>query len=618
MSTPSPLEVNTYTVGDQIEPRVAGLDDGSWMVAWSSEYRPPNSFDALNWDVFLKFYKEDGTGITEVRLDTDPDHGKEALLNTCTLANGTYLVTWAEYEGTSSQDYTTFMRRYDGSGVALGEAVDLGTNSADATFDYHTSIAASGGGWYSLIAQTNASDSAVNTEFVTFDETGAIISSFTLSGSWDNDTTATIAELADGRIVSYHLDQVTASATGLKLFDSDGSDMSGTIAVPVQVSSPKILALDDGGFLLSGVNAGKLYFQRYDSDGALMFSKAATFDILNSDRPEQWSVVALENGNFVACIIERGNSQLSLRTYDSSGTLLTIDDNEISNSNAVSATALEDGGWVYTANSWDSNVTTQSQWNVVQQRFDADGNAIFTYDVAPQSENRSFPILEDMSYTFSTADFPFSDAGEENSLHDDFAGITVTTLPTSGNLTLDGMLLAAGDKISADDIGKLVFTPATNAFGKHYGDFQFKIRDSGSANAGGSNTSDTYSFRIDVQAVVDTFTGTSGPETIVGTDDRDILIGKKGRDILEGGTGADTFVFRNGDGKDTITDFTATGSSHDVLDLSAISDVDSFRDLKRDHLQAQGDDTWIVFNNRNHVVLENVDVADLGKRDFLL
>ncbi len=49
----------------------------------------------------------------------------------------------------------------------------------------------------------------------------------------------------------------------------------------------------------------------------------------------------------------------------------------------------------------------------------------------------------------------------------------------------------------------------------------------------------------------------------------DRVIGSSAADILYGGSGNDTFVFHVGGGKDVIADFTASGSSHDVIELSS-------------------------------------------------
>ncbi|MEM9002142.1 MAG: hypothetical protein AAGE59_01315 [Cyanobacteria bacterium P01_F01_bin.86] len=68
------------------------------------------------------------------------------------------------------------------------------------------------------------------------------------------------------------------------------------------------------------------------------------------------------------------------------------------------------------------------------------------------------------------------------------------------------------------------------------------------------------SDRIGGKAGDDILSGDAGDDIIWGDDGDDILMGVTGNDILTGdngssGSGSDTFVFGNGDGTDTITDF---------------------------------------------------------------
>ena len=53
----------------------------------------------------------------------------------------------------------------------------------------------------------------------------------------------------------------------------------------------------------------------------------------------------------------------------------------------------------------------------------------------------------------------------------------------------------------------------------------------------------------------DTIDGGSGDDNLYGDAGNDIIYGGIGDDILTGGNGSDQFVFKTGDGQDTITDF---------------------------------------------------------------
>ena len=67
-------------------------------------------------------------------------------------------------------------------------------------------------------------------------------------------------------------------------------------------------------------------------------------------------------------------------------------------------------------------------------------------------------------------------------------------------------------------------------------------------------------------AGANTIYGYGGNDTLNGGAGNDTLYGGVGTDKLTGGTGRDTFVYANGDGKDTITDYTA---GQDTLQISS-------------------------------------------------
>ena len=75
-------------------------------------------------------------------------------------------------------------------------------------------------------------------------------------------------------------------------------------------------------------------------------------------------------------------------------------------------------------------------------------------------------------------------------------------------------------------------------------------------------------------ALDDVLYGLAGNDTVLGAAGSDRLHGGAGDDTLNGGAGSDTFVFRHGDGVDTVQDFTAGSGSDDVLELVGLGYVD--------------------------------------------
>jgi Ca2+-binding RTX toxin-like protein len=111
--------------------------------------------------------------------------------------------------------------------------------------------------------------------------------------------------------------------------------------------------------------------------------------------------------------------------------------------------------------------------------------------------------------------------------------------------------------------------------------------------------------------------GNSGKNSIDGLAGSDLIWGHAGADRLTGGSGADQFVFNTGDGKDRITDFAATGSIHDTLDLAGLASITSYADLTKNHMRQVGSDVLINGLNGDSILLKNLKLAALDKGDFL-
>ena len=115
----------------------------------------------------------------------------------------------------------------------------------------------------------------------------------------------------------------------------------------------------------------------------------------------------------------------------------------------------------------------------------------------------------------------------------------------------------------------------------------------------------------------DVLNGGGGADSLAGGADFDILLGSTGNDTLTGGGGSgDVFIFQDGFGQDTVTDFDALDDT-EVLDISALSAV-TFTDyatFETNHLATDGSD--VVFTaGGDSIRLENVTLADLDENDF--
>lgn len=107
-------------------------------------------------------------------------------------------------------------------------------------------------------------------------------------------------------------------------------------------------------------------------------------------------------------------------------------------------------------------------------------------------------------------------------------------------------------------------------------------------------------------------TGNAGANSLDGGAGVDYLDGGKGADMLTGGLDADRFVFRTGNGIDTVTDFT---KGMDYVDVDGVKGYGSFADLSS-HITQHGANTWIDFDQGQRLVLDHVTATTLTADDF--
>jgi ELWxxDGT repeat protein/VCBS repeat-containing protein len=98
----------------------------------------------------------------------------------------------------------------------------------------------------------------------------------------------------------------------------------------------------------------------------------------------------------------------------------------------------------------------------------------------------------------------------------------------------------------------------------------------------------------------DLLNGTTAAESIDGLEGDDVITGFQGDDLLQGGPGADSFVFRAGDGNDTIWDFMV---GVDALVLDGVTIASS---VEADGNGDGADDTVLTLSSGDTIILDLV------------
>ena len=110
----------------------------------------------------------------------------------------------------------------------------------------------------------------------------------------------------------------------------------------------------------------------------------------------------------------------------------------------------------------------------------ADGlgiGSIVDNDTPPLGRDATVTTAEDVRFVFSLGNFLMNDAEQGNNVN--ASAVRIDVLPNNGSLYLNGVLVAAGQVVSAAAIaaGQLQFLPAPDANGSNYANFRFSVQD---------------------------------------------------------------------------------------------------------------------------------------------
>lgn len=208
--------VNTTTSSDQVYASIAALQDGGYVIGWMSL-----DHDGSGYGIYTQRYNADGTpfGVETLVNTSTVDHQQVQSMGA--LADGGYVVAWSSPDGSS---YGIYAQRYNADGTPFGGETQVNTNTAD----------------HQLYSAT--------------------------------------AGLADGGYVvtwmSYGQD---GSEWGIyaQRYNSDGTPSGGETLVNTSTASsqhqPAVTALEGGGYVVVWMSyaqdGGDIYAQRYNADG---------------------------------------------------------------------------------------------------------------------------------------------------------------------------------------------------------------------------------------------------------------------------------------------------------------------------------------------------------------
>lgn len=251
------LPVNTETSEFQGSPRIAALSGGGFVVVWHS-----NNQDGSSFGVYAQAFGANGL-----------PQGNETLVNTFTgnmefspeiaaLAGGGYVIAWISAGGQDGNGYGVFAQAFAADGTPIGTEAQVNTYVTDHQgAQSHRITALADGGyvitWTSL--GQDLSDNGVYAQAFNADATrrgGEFrVNTYTTSEQSSPD----IIALADGGfVISWNSFGQDGSADGVfaQAFGPDGMPRGSEIAVNTYTAdgqyAPQLAALNDGGSLPPG------------------------------------------------------------------------------------------------------------------------------------------------------------------------------------------------------------------------------------------------------------------------------------------------------------------------------------------------------------------------------
>ncbi|WP_345193225.1 Ig-like domain-containing protein [Kistimonas scapharcae] len=442
------------------------------LVALSGNQFATAYYDAADgFNVHVKIYDASGTETSDIVVGSVDGWGNGAQ-DIVALDNGGFAVTW---RGTGTGSDSASFRIYDASGNSVAGPVSYGgaAPADDKTVDIE--VLDSG---ELLTAYQSGDDLYVQRWTSTGTASGSPVRINTTTDGTQADVT--IEPLADGSFfVIWRSDGQDGDGQGIygRHFDATGNALTDEIQINTTTtgnqSDPEVTQLAGGELLIT-----------WTSDHGTDNDVYSTTLDLSGNRVSEGASNGTVVGKAVATDIDTGDT-LTYSLVDDAGGRFAIDGNT---------------GTITVANSSLLDFETATSHTVRVRVVDAGGLSseqdiaisVVNANEAPTSSDNTVTLDEDASHTFTATEFGFSDVDAGDSL----SSITITQLPATGSLTLNGVDVTANQVISAADIPNLAFTPAAHASGTGAASLQFTVSD-------GELSSSVQTLTFNISAVVD-------------------------------------------------------------------------------------------------------------------
>jgi hypothetical protein len=372
----SEFRVNTTTAGAQVQPDMAKLADGGYVVVWSSPAPEGGSTS-----VYAQRYAADGTpvgGETRISTNTANDQAQPSVAG---LADGGYVIAWASLNSSGTADGSgtgIYLQRFAADGLLVG--IEQQVNSVSLLSQSAPQVAGLTGGGY-VVSWLFSKDignafpgsiPGVMARRYLADGTAAgpeqeVGSNFWVSGS-------AIAALNDGGyVIAWEVTSKTTIYVYTRRYDASGVEVGGVNRVTDWGGGPALTALVDGGYLLTWYSLdGSIKAQRYAADGSVLGTEV----VIAPPGAYGPSVASLDDGGYVVAWFSGmpNDNDVYARRYAADGSPLgsvtRINQTTASNQISPIVAATSGGGFTVT---WTSLNQDGDSWGIYARQFDSQG-----------------------------------------------------------------------------------------------------------------------------------------------------------------------------------------------------------------------------------------------------
>ena len=314
------------------------------------------------------------------------------------LNDGGFIVVWSSFGQDSPSNYGVFGQRYDSDGAPIGPEFLVNPRSA-ASQDDASGVGLQSGGWAITWVDSGADGSGLGVYARIYGSDGSAGADFLVNQQTSsNQSEPEIVQLSNGNLL-FTWTAVTSAGSGDgssngitgRIFSSAGTALGNDFVINPTITGSQtqsdIAADSSGGFVAvwAGPDASGegVHFQRYDSAGARVGGEVAVNTTTASTQSNP-SVARLLDGGFVITWednsgVDGSGSGVFQQRYDSAG--VPVGGEELVNQGTTnsqfdsSVTPLPDGGWLVT---WSSNsfIFETSGLGIVGQQFAPDGSRV--------------------------------------------------------------------------------------------------------------------------------------------------------------------------------------------------------------------------------------------------